>query len=283
METNVTVHSVVTQVADPFGPEFPKINSCFKRNMSDGGVILPDQFSTDEFEYLANTPWTWTEKVDGTNVRLHFTGENIAAGGRTKDAQMPGHLMYALAQYNDPVRWRKVFDPDEHAIDRGNGFQPVPLDVTVYGEGYGPKIQNGGRYRNDVGFIVFDVRVGRFWLKREDIIDVAQKLGMDVVPVIATCSLNEAITIVKNGVNNPESIATISTVASWAQKDTEWEGLVGTPTVPLFDRRGQRIITKLKVKDFTDLAKREARRAPVASKVPSHPANAQSVYEVQYP
>jgi hypothetical protein len=34
------------------------------------------------------------------------------------------------------------------------------------------------------------------------------------------------------------------------------EGLVGTPAVPLFDRKGDRIIAKIKGKDFTDLKRR---------------------------
>jgi hypothetical protein len=251
-----------------FGPEYPKIQSCFKRNMADGGVILPNQFSTEEFEYLRATPWTWTEKVDGTNVRLHYDGDSITAGGRTKDAQMPGHLIYALAQYNNPERWASVFTAD------GKPEEGQP-DVTVYGEGYGPKIQNGGRYRSDVGFIVFDIRVGKWWLKREDVIEIAAKLGMDVVPVVMVATLHEAIydfTAIVNEsfkawIEHPNPNFFHSRVA--ASEQFTMEGLVGTPSVPMYDRRGQRIITKLKIKDFEDLAKREARRAPMASKVPS--------------
>jgi hypothetical protein len=244
-----------------FGPEYPKINGAFKRDMANGGVIMPDIFSTDEFKYLEDSLWTWTEKVDGTNVRLHFNGEKVAAGGRTKDAQMPGHLMYALAQYNDPHRWVDAFGLDD------DGTQ----DATIYGEGYGPKIQNGGRYRTDVGFIVFDIRIGRWWLKREDVVEVAGKMGMDVVPIVATCSLNEAIGQIRN--HDWAGVETLTSIV--AENNTQvsvavMEGIVGTPSVPLYDRRGNRIITKLKIKDFENLEKR-TERAKLAEAFPAKP------------
>ena len=36
-------------------------------------TLLEGQWATPEFEYLANNEWTFTEKVDGTNVRVMFT------------------------------------------------------------------------------------------------------------------------------------------------------------------------------------------------------------------
>ena len=50
---------------------------------------------------------------------------------------------------------------------------PDANDVTVYGEGYGAKIQSGGMYRQDQAVIVFDVRVGPWWLSDENVADVA--------------------------------------------------------------------------------------------------------------
>jgi hypothetical protein len=54
------------------------------------------------------------------------------------------------------------------------------------------------------------------------------------------------------------------------------EGIVGTPSVPLYDRRGNRIITKLKIKDFEDLEKR-AERAKLAKEFPAKPRRGQTV------
>lgn len=229
-----------------FGPEYPKINTVFKRDMEAGGVIITDQLAEEEFKYLLDNEWVWTEKVDGTNIRLHFDGESIAVGGRTDSAQIPGGLMFALGPFNNPSLWRSVFA-------EGGG----PTDVTIYGEGYGPKIQNGGRYTVDPAFIVFDIRIGRWWLKREDVIDVAAKLGMRTVPIVLIESLKEAIRRVLFAANTHVGLRS---VVSGVEEFT-MEGLVGTPSVPLFARNGSRVIAKLKVKDFEDLYKHETRRA----------------------
>ena len=67
--------------------------------------------------------------------------------------------------------------------------------ITFYGEGYGAKIQKGGgNYNPDgVDFVLFDVRCGDFWLKRENVRDVANKLGIEDVPVVGTGTLEEMV------------------------------------------------------------------------------------------
>jgi hypothetical protein len=65
-------------------------------------------------------------------------------------------------------------------------------DVTVYGEGYGAGIQTGAVYRPDQAVIVFDVKTGAWWLAREDVADVAGKLGLDVVPAFGSYTLTAA-------------------------------------------------------------------------------------------
>jgi hypothetical protein len=236
-----------------FGPEYTKINSAFKRDMGNNGVIIPGDFAQEEFEFLQDNPWVWTEKIDGTNIRLHYDGESITVGGRTDAAQIPGGLLYALAPLNNPRLWAEVFPADPAEADF-----PVELreqiDVTVYGEGYGPKIQkNGHLYRSEPGFIVFDIRVGPWWLKRDAVADIATKLGLDLVPYVGVMTLNEAIAAVKS-----DSIRS-------AFPFVKPEGLVGTPLVPLRTRRGDRIVVKLKGADFAALAMHNQRLAARAA------------------
>ena len=40
-------------------------------------------------------------------------------------------------------------------------------DVILFGEGYGAKIQNGGLYRSDNSFILFDVMINGNYQNRE--------------------------------------------------------------------------------------------------------------------
>lgn len=110
-------------------------------------------------------------------------------------------------------------------------------DVILFGEGYGPKIQNGGTYRDDVSFILFDVQIGDTWLKRESVEDIAKTFGIDVVPIIFTGNLQQAIDYVKT---KPKSTIGIANM----------EGLVGRPAVEMRDRMGKRVIVKIKVCDF---------------------------------
>jgi len=111
-------------------------------------------------------------------------------------------------------------------------------EAVLYGEGYGAKIQkNGGNYRQDQDFILFDVRCGDWWLKRSDVEDVAEKLGIDVVPMIGQGTLFDAVNFAKQRFKS-----------KWG--DFEAEGIVARPAVELKTRGGQRLIAKIKCRDF---------------------------------
>lgn len=203
--------------------KYHKINSLFKRD--EKGKFIFDQFSTPEFEYLHENEWVGTEKIDGTNIRIHWNGEKVEFGGRTDNAQIPVFLVNRLQELVENFNWQEVF--------------PDADDVTLFGEGYGAKIQkSGGLYKPDgVDFILFDVKIGHWWMKREAVDEIAGKLGIGSVPIIFRGTLMEAIEFVKPGFD--------STIGS-----AKAEGLVLVPAIDLFTRRGDRVITKLKTKDF---------------------------------
>ena len=88
--------------------------------------------------------------------------------------------------------------------------------------------------------IVFDVLVGgKWWLSWENVCDVASKLGLDTVPFVGEMSLEDATELVRTG---------FSSRLNGGQMRAE--GLVGRPAETLFDKKGARLITKLKTKDF---------------------------------
>jgi hypothetical protein len=211
-----------------FGPDYTKINTAFMRD--EQTIIVPGEWALPEFAYLADQPWRWTEKVDGTNMRLHWNGSRVTVGGRTADAMLPAALVARLGPVTDAALWRSVF--------------PDADDVTVYGEGYGVGIRSGGMYRPDQAFIVFDVLVGRWWLSPENVADVADKLGLDVVPLVGQFTLNEAWKAITDG----------SLASRW--EGARIEGLVGRPLVDLFNRKGDRVIVKMKAADWADYQKR---------------------------
>ena len=203
--------------------EYHKINSIFKRDRTTNRLIEGD-WSVPEFEYLSDNIWTWTEKVDGTNIRVVFHDGAITFGGRTDAAQIPAQLVGRL---------NERFLPKISLLS-----EAFPDGCVLYGEGYGAKIQKGGgHYRQDQDFVLFDVRCGRWWLQREDVEDVAAKLVLDVVPVIGSGTLKDAVELARAGIRS-----------TWGE--FEAEGIVARPKVELQTRGGHRIIAKIKCRDF---------------------------------
>lgn len=214
--------------------EYHKIQTAFKRDPETRFRTLIDgQYAEPAFEYLANNEWVFTEKVDGTNIRIivtpsqeHHNQSNISFGGKTDAAQIPVTLM---------TRLDELF---RNGATRGKLAEMFPDGGCLYGEGYGAKIQKGGgNYCQDQSFVLFDVKVGEWWLERPAIEDVASKLGIDVVPIIGTGTLPEMIQRARLGIQSQWG-------NFWA------EGIVARPKCELSTRAGKRIITKIKTKDF---------------------------------
>ena len=219
--------------------EYQKINTLFKRDGKN--VIIPSQYTCEEFSYLKDCLWECTEKVDGTNIRIYVTMEagegkdswiySVTIKGRTNRAQLPSKLVKKLESIFFKVDWVKVFPT----------LTPVDT-VCIYGEGYGAGIQKyGGRYiSNDVNFILFDVKFNEWWLKRKDCEDIAKKCNINIVPLIGYMTIPQAIEFVKKGFKSKIS----------EDKDLNAEGLVLRTTCGLRFRNGERIITKIKTCDF---------------------------------
>lgn len=214
--------------------QYHKIQSLFKRDQK--GKMLFDKYSLPEFEYLKNNLWEFTEKVDGTNIRIMYSNGELSFGGKTDNAQIPTKLVNRLNELFKVQYFYSLFQ----AIEQDDGWE-YP-EVCLYGEGYGAKIQAGGGNYNPTGvsFVLFDVKIGGWWLKREDVEDIAKKLGIEVVPIIGVGDLATMELFCREGFKS-----------QWG--DFIAEGIVARPTVELRDRAGHRIITKLKYKDFKDV------------------------------
>ena len=201
-------------------------------------LFILGEYADPATEYLKDNEWTFTEKIDGTNIRIYWDGETVAFGGRTDAAQLPAHLVNVLKEKITPELMRTIF-PDMQAND---GI------VTLYGEGCGYKIQKGGMgYVNNekrADFILFDVRIGDWWLKREDAEGIAESLGLRIAPVVLKGTIEDAIEMVSAGMKSTYG-------------DFIAEGVVGKPSVELADRAGRRIITKIKHRDFKHLKEAE--------------------------
>lgn len=206
--------------------EYIKIETLFNRREDGSKKLIEGDFRNETVEFLKDLPWQFSEKIDGTNIQIRWDGHKVWYGGRTERASIPSHLMNKLIELFGSNDTEQLFEQ-----------KFGETEVILYGEGYGAKIQRGESYRKDVSFILFDVLIGNIWLKRESVEDIARAFGIDVVPIVLTGTLSDAVAFVKT---HPKS--TMGTA--------DMEGIVGRPTVELKDRMGKRLIVKVKVKDF---------------------------------
>lgn len=214
--------------------EYHKIETVYERDLN---TFKVDPSKLKNRTYSLIKSWQFTEKIDGTNIRaiwqpadINGAGEvdipeKLSFGGKTDNAQIHTDLIRHLYDTITAEKMRTVF-PE--------------TDVVIYGEGYGAGIQKGGLYSPTKKFIVFDVLVGgKWWLSWENTCDVVAKLGLDVVPFVGEMTLEEATEMARAGFQSRLNSGQMRA-----------EGLVGRTAEPLFDKKGARLIVKLKTKDF---------------------------------
>jgi len=199
--------------------EYRKIDTCFLRD--DHKKIIEGSWTKPEFEFLKDNKWLWLRKIDGTNMRIIWDGQTVHILGKTDDAQFVPEFMSKMKSIFTPDRLKSVF---------GTTF------VILYGEGYGLLINDKGKYYyTDANFILFDCLINNFWLQRHSLEDITKKLGIGLVDIIRIGTLQEAVEFTRNIKNDKENYL---------------EGIVLKPLVDLIDRKGERIITKIKRRDF---------------------------------
>ena len=210
--------------------KYEKIETVYARDTQGTKKLIPGEFRDETVHSLALIRWIWTEKVDGTNIRIYWDGHKISFGGRTDSAMIPGPLMNRLNELfggtvNEEV-FEQIFGEKE---------------VILFGEGYGNKIQKVGKdYLPDsVNFILFDVLIGDNYQPRETVERIAAAFNVPVVPIVGYGTLYDAVSYVEA---NPKSIV--------AQERCNMEGIVCRPEMELRDRCGNRIIVKIKWEDF---------------------------------
>jgi len=207
--------------------QYHKIQTVYKRDPDNNyRTLLEGEWAKPEFGYLAGLEWMWTEKVDGTNMRVIYTrgdGPHLSFGGKTDRAQIPAPLANHMAQEFSVEHLADVFGEK---------------DAVLYGEGYGGKIQKAGAtYGGEQRFVLFDAFVNGTWLERGTLELLAEDLNVPLVPVVGRGGLPQMVEAVRSGLPS-----------KWGAFDAE--GIVARPAIELVNRFGERVITKLKHKDF---------------------------------
>lgn len=218
--------------------KYPKIETVYDRMTEKPFKVLPEQLRLAEYANIKT--WMITEKIHGMNIVIYRSRDGGVSimGRELEKSQMPIFLLTFLQKIFTPLLLDSVFpQPD------GENWP----EVHIYGEGYGLKIQQGGgNYRSDPGFRIFDVKVGPWWLNWAGVVDVAEKLGVKTVPVLGFI---ETI---------PTTKAELWDLLRWSEVALEEndgfhheaEGIVARTDPLLMTRGGDRLMWKLKARDF---------------------------------
>ena len=209
--------------------EYPKIDTLYKRDTEGTKKLIIGDFRDPTVEFLKDNEWIGTEKIDGTNIGIVWDGHEVRFQGRTERAQLPKRLVENLTIIFKSNETEELF---EQVFGEKS--------VILFGEGYGAGIQKGGNYILDnCSFILFDIFMpdSNLWLERKNVENIAKTFGIDVVPIVYKGNIDGAVNYIQS---KPKS--TIGTA--------NMEGIVCRPAVDVLDRRGERIIVKVKVVDF---------------------------------
>lgn len=220
--------------------KYHKVHGLYKRYREGPlkGKFIIGEYSRPEFKQLKDITWEFTEKLDGTNMRVIFHShplipeeDRIEIKGKSEKSQLNKELVATLKENLDLERFKSNFEISEEKPD-----------ICIYGEGISHKIQKGGKYFKEgkgYKFIAFDIKIGGTWLDRNTVEMLCWNLRIPVAPRIGRGTIEDAINLVKSGMKSTYG-------------DFIAEGLVIRPVNELLDRRGHRIITKIKTRDFKE-------------------------------
>lgn len=238
--------------------EYPKVETLFERG--DDHKVDTSRIRCPELLQIKS--WLVTEKIDGTNIRVclepqpvlervsSFDDFGISWGtkqtgvtwavrfyGRTDRAQIPQPLLSHL---------QETFTLDKML----SLCKDEPKAMTLFGEGYGARIQNGGNYRDGVSFRLFDVLVEeKWWLDWENVAGIAKSLGIKTVPILREATDSAEICWLVRG--SFASAVSSAEYTHWQKKGIRRaEGIVARTNPYLFDKFGRPLRFKLKTKDF---------------------------------
>lgn len=190
-------------------------------------LIVPEKgqdeaYRTPLLAYMAELPWVYARKVDGENIRIKWDGEQALWNGKSNNFQ-------CSAEFTDFMNNTFIEEIFEEKFGRDK-------TVILFGEKMGPKTQGNELNLKEDTFVLFDVNVNGTWLSGV-ISEIAGYFGVPSVYHFmphgqAPTPLRELISECANG------------------EFKDWEGIVATPCVECRYQNGDRVIVKIKNKDY---------------------------------
>jgi hypothetical protein len=203
---------------------YPKIDTLYKRGED---FKVTDEFRRPEFAYV--NEWLWMEKLDGSNISIVQDLNGTNWRGRTGRSQFTAEVQDYLQILCE--RWHSalVLKRIEYKLD----------SIELFGEVIGPKIQNGGIYSDKITSRFYDVRINNsLWLDWDSVIEYSRELDF-IKPTYGVLPTKRIVDMVKAGFNTREG-----------NREGPAEGIVAKTKIPLYNNNNDRLIWKLKTKDF---------------------------------
>ncbi|RKZ27567.1 hypothetical protein DRQ26_02955 [bacterium] len=169
-----------------------------------------------------------TEKLHGTSARYAIIDNTALIGSRSKQLAVKGHSKtvwnFCYTKYSIEEKLRILQDR-------------YKTDVAIYGEIAGPKVQDLHYGQVEPAFFVYDIMVSGKYLPPVKAFQLAEELGLPVVPQL------------KNGPFNEEDLGLRLGNSLLSDKHVR-EGIVVKPLKPSWDMKLGRIILKVVSEDY---------------------------------
>lgn len=224
---------------------YPKIYAPFARNSANDKYVDTKKWSKPEFETLKDIDWQWTAKADGTNIRVYWNGDKAEFFGHTDRSQLSEKtLKYLNSVFGTPEA--------ESVFENLYGSR----SVNVYGEFCSSEMNQSYGHPDGIfyPFDVQDAENGQWW-NRDCVHEFAEKFGLKEAPLVFRGTIAEAVEYVqKASAEWNKSFEKLFfqgyEVCCPYAVNAPLEGIVGRPPVELLNMKGERVICKVKCKDF---------------------------------
>lgn len=230
--------------------KYPSIETLFKRNES--GKVTPELRITD-FDNIKNI--IITEKLDGTNAQILLSINYVTMDVKVrfcsreneierKDIMFIANTCYKKLKIDKIAEWYY----NNIALNQKEGrLKENSNEMRLFGEVYGAGINKGGLYSKERDFRLFDIQIGNHFTNYSNLIDIAEKLEIKVVPIIYQGPILDLLEYEKlKGFLEKFQTRIIEEGGTGGFG----EGLVIRPEPLLLNRFGERLIIKIKRNDF---------------------------------
>ena len=191
----------------------------------------PKVWREPELGYLMRNKWAYKRKLDGENMRVMWDGERAIWNGKSDDFTCNEETTEMM---------NRIFQ--EEIFEEKFGREKT---VLLFGERMGPKCQGNELELLESTFVLFDVKIGDTWLEPKNIVSIAKYFN------VPSCYdyMSGGTEAVLDGDGYVDTL--ISLIKKMSEgKFSKWEGIVAIPEVGLFSRKGERLIVKIKNKDY---------------------------------